>query len=140
MQTNTGRTYFKKGMIPWNKGKKLSKEHIKNLSESHKGLESPKKGKIFPHLWKEKVKYQHLHKWVRKYKPCDGYCVDCGKKPTRIQAANISGEYKRDLEDYKWLCGKCHLIFDDRLEDVKNEGRKSCDKINTMARCRKFIL
>jgi len=28
---------FKKGMIPWSKGKHLSEEHRKKLSESHKG-------------------------------------------------------------------------------------------------------
>jgi group I intron endonuclease len=43
--TNTGKTRFKKGIIPWNKGMKTAKpkepyskeRHLKKLSESHKG-------------------------------------------------------------------------------------------------------
>lgn len=34
-----------KGHRPWNKDKKLSDKHIKNLSESHKGQKAPNKGK-----------------------------------------------------------------------------------------------
>lgn len=34
-----------KGRIPWNKGKKATKEAIKNQSESHKGLSCPYKWK-----------------------------------------------------------------------------------------------
>lgn len=42
---NNGKTRFKKGLIPWNKGMKTAKpkepyskeRHLKNLSESHKG-------------------------------------------------------------------------------------------------------
>lgn len=41
--------FYIKGQIPWNKGKKLSKKHIKNLSKSHMGKfsgEGFKKGHI----------------------------------------------------------------------------------------------
>jgi hypothetical protein len=34
---NTGRTRFKKGLLPWNKDKKMSPESCKKLSESRKG-------------------------------------------------------------------------------------------------------
>lgn len=42
-QTNSGS--FKKGMVSWSKGKKLSKKHIENLSKSHKNYKMSKSQK-----------------------------------------------------------------------------------------------
>lgn len=36
---------FKKGSTPWNKGKKLSDEHKRNLSKSHMGYQMPEEQK-----------------------------------------------------------------------------------------------
>jgi len=61
--------------------------------------------------WKgNEVGYATLHDWVRqnKPKPKPNACEICGKVTTKLDAANISGEYKRDLNDFIYLCKKCH--------------------------------
>ena len=47
----------KKGCIPWNKGKKLTKKHRKNLSESHKGQIPWNKGTKKPKMKKGPARY-----------------------------------------------------------------------------------
>lgn len=64
------------------------------------------------HLWKgDKVSYKTLHQWLRRHKPKPKVCEICKKNKPRV-VANISGQYKRDIRDYKWLCDKCHYHFD----------------------------
>jgi len=55
--------------------------------------------------------YTALHEWLHKRKPKPKFCEECGLKPPH-DLANISGEYKRDLNDYRWLCHKCHMRID----------------------------
>jgi len=64
------------------------------------------------YAWKgDKAGYKAIHIWIRKNKPKPQFCEKCKKnKPKQI--ANISGEYKRDINDYKWLCCKCHIKMD----------------------------
>lgn len=67
------------------------------------------------HLWKgDNVTYAPLHKWVRLHKPKPLLCQRCGIKKL-LEVANISGSYKRDVDDYIWICRKCHLQSDGRL-------------------------
>jgi hypothetical protein len=57
--------------------------------------------------------YSALHKWLYNHKEKTGICEHCGKKPkTRTEFANLSGEYKRDINDYGELCSSCHRLFD----------------------------
>jgi len=54
-----------------------------------------------------------LHDWVIKHKGKPRKCEDC--KTTKAKFfdwANISGLYKRDLNDWKRLCRNCHVQFD----------------------------
>lgn len=75
--------------------------------------------------WKgDLVGYKRLHFWLRRKLPKPSGCVDCGEsKP--LEVANISQTYKRDLEDWEWLCRRCHMVKDGRISNlVRNQHPK----------------
>jgi len=102
---------FVNGHITWNKG--LTKESdVRVLKNAIAISNAVKKEKN--HMWKgDKVGYGALHSWVKRQKPKPKYC-ECCKKNFVYDLANISGEYKRDINDYEWLCRKCHMKKDGR--------------------------
>lgn len=96
-----------KGRIAWNKNKPCSEETKKKVSESLKGKIGPNS-----RAWKgNDVGYTALHMWINKNYPKKGICSWCGKKGY-TEYANISGEYKRDINDFVELCVPCHRILD----------------------------
>jgi hypothetical protein len=58
------------------------------------------------------VGYGYLHEWIRKNKQKKRRCEICNKQSKNLDAANISGKYARDTNDYMWLCRKCHNRYD----------------------------
>lgn len=80
----------------------------------------------FDHLqpnWKgDEVSYVGLHKWLFRRKGRPLKCEGCGDVK-RCQWANISGEYKRDLNDYRSLCSSCH-----KKEDYHRRYGNKCTK------------
>src|SRR4051812_42555426 len=54
--------------------------------------------------------YSAIHMWLKIHKQKTGVCENCGEagKSGKTQFANISGEYKRDTDDYAELCPSCH--------------------------------
>jgi hypothetical protein len=73
--------------------------------------------------WKgDDAGYFAIHIWVKARKKSDGFCERCHKKKV-LDLANISGEYKRDLDDWEYLCRKCHMEGDGRLSNLKNNKR-----------------
>lgn len=93
------------------KGKKKSEEHKKNIGLALKGKMS---NQAHP-CWKgDKVGYNALHTWIRKNKSKPKLCEECKVKPPK-DVANISGLYKRDINDFEWICRKCHFNGDGRL-------------------------
>jgi hypothetical protein len=88
----------------------------KHTIESKKKIGIKNTGKR-NNMWKEDVGYNALHAWVRRNKKKPIKCEYCSNKP--IDLANISGEYRRDINDFVWLCRKCHMESDNRLEKFK---------------------
>src|SRR3990167_9188467 len=106
----------KKGQPSPNKGKTFSKTHRENLSKSHLNNQVGERNG----MWKgDKVGYSALHDWIKRNKPKLTHCEKCNnKKP--LQAANISGEYKRDINDFMWLCARCHVYYDGTINNILN--------------------
>lgn len=102
LKSNSNRTkhliHFKKGHIPWSKGKSCPQLAGEN---------NP--------CWKgEKVGYFALHTYIAKHLGKPKKCSICGTQDPhkRYHWANKSGEYKRDFSDWIRLCVKCHSEYD----------------------------
>ena len=101
------------------KGKKHSKEEKKKMSEALKGKYVGENS----WSWKgDKVGNRSLHYWVRKNKPKPEVCTICNEVK-ELELSNISGEYKRDINDYWYLCKKCHKLFD-KINKTHKRGKK----------------
>lgn len=74
-------------------------------------------------MWRgDDVQYGQLHAWVKSRFPKTDKCMICNDKPP-IDLANLTGNYNRELENWGWLCRKCHAQFDGRLEKFLNSSR-----------------
>lgn len=118
-------------------GRKQSKETIekrrkKMIGHPFWGLQKQPKWMIERRLkfgsennqWKENPSYSTLHDWVRRHKGKPKKCEFCGKTEGMLHWANISGEYKRDVDDYMSLCVSCHRKYDGSAYKMWETRRK----------------
>ncbi len=80
--------------------------------------------------WKgNNASYSAIHKWVYSELGKATYCSnDETHRSKKYHWANISGEYRRDVNDYKPLCISCHSKYDmtgDRLETLRENAAKA---------------
>ena len=74
--------------------------------------------------WKgSQVGYVCLHNWIRRRKPKPNRCQKCGNMREYLELANISGEYRRDINDYEYLCVICHKEKDGVLQKWIDAGK-----------------
>ncbi len=101
------------------KGRKFSNDHRRKISEALKRVKKPWTAKRNREMigekhpqWKgDKVGYGALHIWVYKALGKPKICTNCGTNK-KLQWANKSGQYKRDLNDWISLCASCHKQYD----------------------------
>jgi hypothetical protein len=104
----------------WKGGKPKCKNCGKLLSEMDATYcrSCHKRDERNPH-WKLHPGLTSIHKWVRLRKPKPKNCESCGRNKPR-DLANISQKYKRDINDFEWLCRSCHEYKDGRMFQLKN--------------------
>lgn len=61
----------------------------------------------------DKAGYDAIHLWIKKRKPNGGICEVCGSTEKKLILACI-GEYKRDPDQFSWMCWSCHSKHDKR--------------------------
>jgi len=72
-------------------------------------------------MWKgDNVGYFALHDWVKRRLKKPKNCEFC-KKEKILDLASKSRKYKRDLDDWLWLCRKCHIQYDKSPKSTKKE-------------------
>lgn len=116
------------------RAKTLSEDHKKHISESIKkaGNKPPVRFGDKNNKWKgEDVGYRALHDWIVRQRGKPQFCEACKrseapekrsrghvplKKRDYFEWANVSGKYKRDVQDWKRLCVKCHKAYDKRTK------------------------
>lgn len=138
-EINLGK-YAKKGAIPWNKGKKglqvswrkgkksLYPAWNKGIKGTHFSPQTEFKKGMIPHNWKGKsVGYFALHAWINRKLGKALVCAQCFSTK-KIEWANISGEYIRDLRDWMQLCQKCHSAYDKVLREQGKSKKYMFDK------------
>lgn len=77
-----------------------------------------KLGRLNP-MWKGAMAgLDAIHIWVAKRLPKPKKCQHCKKVPP-YDLANISQKYRRSLNDWKWLCRRCHMLSDGRMRNLK---------------------
>lgn len=99
--------------LAWRKKHGLTAEQLKRIRDAKFGKKNPN--------WKgDSVGYTALHRWFRRNYPPPKRCADC-KKVKKLEAANKSGKYLRDPRDWEYLCRRCHMRKDGRLEKIRTK-------------------
>lgn len=101
--------------------KERKRERICSM-ETRKRLSEGKLGRKNPNWKGDDAKYAAIHLWVTTRKPKPDFCIKCLKNPS-FDLHNISGEYKRDLDDWEWLCRSCHMKLDGRMNKRDDSGK-----------------
>lgn len=90
---------------------------IGEMNPNYKGKSSAKGERH--QFWKgDSVGIDALHTYIRRRLPKPELCPCCENEPP-YDLANISQEYKRDISDWEWLCRKCHMTKDGRMDNLK---------------------
>lgn len=125
---------FKKGQTPWNKGKKMTEEYCKRVSDVQKGRKQTSEHIAKRFAWRNLESLNRrglLYKtWRKEVLERDGNkCKDCGSLE-KLQVHHIirhqeNKELMLDLNNGMVLCHGCHIKHHKEHDDFgkANKGR-----------------
>ena len=90
--------------------------------------------------WNDKG-YRELHKLIEEKKPKPKFCENCGKKG-KLELSNKDHTYKKNIEDYNWLCIGCHKTKDSKMRaKAKGKVKPKVDNITfgTLEKVKEFL-
>jgi len=107
-------------MSPFQKGKDHKGFEGKRHSKETRELMSKNRKDKNNSNWKgDKAGYKAIHIWVNKNKLKPKQCEVCGGYTDDLDLSNISGDYKRDVNDYEYICRSCHWKKDKKILNIK---------------------
>ena len=110
-----------KGRKAWNKG--LTKEtdiRVLKYSESNKGKHDHNNSNN-PNWKGDKAKPPAIHEWIKKNKQKPEICEECGVD-SKLELSSKTHEYKRDINEFRWLCRSCHEKYDFKIFGVRKHS------------------
>jgi hypothetical protein len=92
-----------------------TEEWKRKIGESRIGDKNP--------MWAgDRVGIDALHDYVRRRIPKPNLCTRCRHRPAHD--LSNKGIYDRNLDNWEWICRKCHMTIDGRLDRMYHGGRK----------------
>lgn len=103
------------------KGSHLSGDSKQKLRVLFSGKNNPMYGKTCEQnpRWKgDRAGYYAIHAWIRRRKGKPEFCEVCQREKP-VELSSVSGECKRDVDDFQWLCRRCHIMLEGRLNNLQ---------------------
>jgi len=109
------------GRLIWNTSKRCRSCTSKRAiftDEHRERIRLSKLGQKNPNWIGDAIKSKTaIHNWIRRRMPKPVMCPRCGERPA-LDLANKSGSYHRDVNDFEWLCRRCHMLSDGRFKNL----------------------
>lgn len=100
--------------------------HLTVLGTTIRSQKTIKLGKNNPQWKGDKAGNGAIHKWIKSHYKKPELCQVCKSKPP-YDLANISPSYNsetytREFSNWEWLCRKCHMIKDGRMNRLHGKA------------------
>ena len=71
--------------------------------------------------WKEfnELKLNRKHIRIKLLLEKSNSCQLCNIETSKLDLANKSGNYSEDINDWYWLCRRCHVLSDGRINNLR---------------------